>query len=280
MSYKRISPQPVAEGGTGATTLTAHGVLLGEGASAITPTAVGTNGQVLLGSTGADPGWVTPTAGTGLSGTFNSTTHSYALSTPVSIANGGTNATSMATTDGVVYYDGTSLVTTSAGTSGQVLTSNGAGVAPTYQAAGGGGVLTASLTLTNAQIKALVTTPIQIIATPGSGNAINVISCAAWLIYGGTNAFTNTSANPIALFYNTNAANNLAVNAMDNNTITATATNYVLNGANTTTNQRWTSTIAVNTAMVVSLVTGSANIAGNAANNNTIRIVVTYVIVS
>lgn len=51
----------------------------------------------------------------------------------LAIANGGTNATSFATTDGTVYYDGTRLVTTATGTSGQVLTSNGAGVAPTYQ---------------------------------------------------------------------------------------------------------------------------------------------------
>src|SRR5579859_737896 len=134
MAYKRISPQPVAEGGTGAITLTAHGVLLGEGTSAITPTAVGTNGQVLIGASAADPGWVTPTAGTGLSITTNSSTLSYALSTPVSIANGGTNATSMTNTDGVVYYDGTRLVTTAVGTATNVLTSNGAGVAPTFQA--------------------------------------------------------------------------------------------------------------------------------------------------
>jgi hypothetical protein len=45
----------VAGGGTGATTLTAHGVLVGEGTSAITALSVGTTGQVLIGSTGADP---------------------------------------------------------------------------------------------------------------------------------------------------------------------------------------------------------------------------------
>jgi len=56
----------------------------------------------------------------------------------VAIAGGGTNATSMANTDGVVYYDGTRLVTTTVGTAGQVLTSNGA-VAPTFQAAPGVG---------------------------------------------------------------------------------------------------------------------------------------------
>jgi hypothetical protein len=44
----------------------------------------------------------------------------------------------MTNTDGVVYYDGSKLNTTTVGTAGQVLTSNGAGVAPTFQAGGGG----------------------------------------------------------------------------------------------------------------------------------------------
>lgn len=56
---------------------------------------------------------------------------------PIETSKGGTNATSMATTNGVAYYDGSSIVVTGAGSSTQVLTSNGAGVAPTYQAAGG-----------------------------------------------------------------------------------------------------------------------------------------------
>lgn len=64
------------------------------------------------------------------------------LTSPVSIAHGGTNATSMATTFGVNYFDGTRLVTTAVGTAGQVLTSNGIGVAPTFQAGGGGGGIT------------------------------------------------------------------------------------------------------------------------------------------
>lgn len=59
----------------------------------------------------------------------------YKQRSPLPIANGGTNATSMTNTDGVVYYDGTSLVTTAVGTATNILTSNGAGLAPTFQAA-------------------------------------------------------------------------------------------------------------------------------------------------
>jgi hypothetical protein len=53
----------VGQGGTGQTSLTAHGVVIGEGASAVAVTSVGTTGQVLTGNTGADPTWQTPAAG-------------------------------------------------------------------------------------------------------------------------------------------------------------------------------------------------------------------------
>jgi hypothetical protein len=47
-------------------TYTAHGVLLGEGTSSIVATTAGSNGQVFLGSTSADPGFGTLTTSTGV----------------------------------------------------------------------------------------------------------------------------------------------------------------------------------------------------------------------
>ena len=47
----------VANGGTGATSFTDHGVILGSGTGPLSVTAVGTTGQVLTGVTGADPTW-------------------------------------------------------------------------------------------------------------------------------------------------------------------------------------------------------------------------------
>lgn len=98
--------------------------------------------QIIFLTPASGPGSGTVTsisAGTGITLTPNpiTTNGSVALTVPVAIANGGTNATSMATSNGTVYYDGTRLVTTATGTAGFVLTSNGA-AAPTYQAAGGG----------------------------------------------------------------------------------------------------------------------------------------------
>jgi len=69
------------------------------------------------------------------------TNNSINSNIPIQISKGGTNATTMGTTDGTIYYDGTKLVTTATGTSAQVLTSNGSGSAPTYQAAPSGDAL-------------------------------------------------------------------------------------------------------------------------------------------
>lgn len=52
------------------------------------------------------------------------------------VAQGGTGAATMANTNGVNYFNGTSIVTTTVGTAGHVLTSNGAGSAPTFQSIG------------------------------------------------------------------------------------------------------------------------------------------------
>ena len=56
----------VANGGTGASTLTDGGVLLGSGTGAVTALGQASNGQLVIGSTGADPVLSTLTAGTGV----------------------------------------------------------------------------------------------------------------------------------------------------------------------------------------------------------------------
>jgi len=47
----------VAQGGTGATTFTANGIVYGNSASALQVTAAGTTGQILIGNTSAAPSW-------------------------------------------------------------------------------------------------------------------------------------------------------------------------------------------------------------------------------
>lgn len=108
---------------------TNHSVLLGNATNSINSLANGTTGQVLHAITGAnDPVWSAVSLTADVSGILP-------------IANGGTNASSFATTNGTVYFDGTRLVDTAVGTAGFVLTSNGAS-APTYQAVSASGSVT------------------------------------------------------------------------------------------------------------------------------------------
>lgn len=71
-------------------------------------------------------------------------------STPISVANGGTGATTL-TAKGVVFGNGTSAVgITAVGTAGDVLTSGGAGVSPAFAAAPV--TLANTVTLTNKRV--------------------------------------------------------------------------------------------------------------------------------
>ena len=83
---------PVANGGTGATTLTDGGVLLGSGTGAITATAVLTNGQLLIGDGTGDPTVGTLTGGTN-----------------VTVTNGAGSITIAATDTDTTYSAGTLL---------------------------------------------------------------------------------------------------------------------------------------------------------------------------
>ncbi|MBU6231325.1 hypothetical protein KGP36_01550, partial [Patescibacteria group bacterium] len=78
-------PVIVANGGTGKTTLTAHSLQVGNGTGALTQLGVATNGQIPIGSTGADPTLATIT-GTANQINVTNGAASITLSTPQSIA--------------------------------------------------------------------------------------------------------------------------------------------------------------------------------------------------
>jgi hypothetical protein len=62
------TPEPFAAtaGGTGVASPTAHGIMIAEGSSAMTPIVLGA-GQILIGTTASDPSATTLSAGTGIS---------------------------------------------------------------------------------------------------------------------------------------------------------------------------------------------------------------------
>lgn len=110
MAYKRISPISVAEGGSGLSTITNHSVLVGAAAAAVTPLTVGTNGQVLVGSTAADPAFSTLTS---TNGTITFTTGAHTLDLAVGpnpsafLAYASTNQTITANTSATIVFGGT-----------------------------------------------------------------------------------------------------------------------------------------------------------------------------
>lgn len=110
----------VAGGGTGDTTLTAHGVLLGNGTSAVNATAVGASNTVLHGNTSADP-------------TYSAVSLTADVTGTLPVGSGGTGDTTL-TSHGVLLGAGTSAVgATAVGATNTVLHGN-TGADPTYSA--------------------------------------------------------------------------------------------------------------------------------------------------
>lgn len=105
-------PLSATQGGLGVASPTAHGILIAEGASAVTPIVL-TAGQVLIGTTASDPAGATLTAGTNIS--ITSATGAITINgtgaagfTWVDVA---TSTQAMAVNTGYITDNGASLVT-------------------------------------------------------------------------------------------------------------------------------------------------------------------------
>jgi hypothetical protein len=139
MSFKRQSPQPVVEGGTGAQTLT--GVLTGNGTSAVTANAVSQYTTLVAGASNAVSG-VAPSATAGIPLVSNGSSANPSYTTAV-VAGGGTGATTF--TAYALVTAGTTSTNpfqnvVGVGSAGQVLTSAGASALPVWS--NGASVLT------------------------------------------------------------------------------------------------------------------------------------------
>jgi hypothetical protein len=134
-------------------TPTAGSIPYGDG-STLSYSSVGTAGQVLISGGSSSPTWSSAGTGsvtsvavsggtTGLttSGGPVTTSGTITLAGTLATANGGTGGTATPTAGTIPYGTGTALAYSAAGTSGQVLTSGGAG-APTWSTITGTGTVT------------------------------------------------------------------------------------------------------------------------------------------
>jgi len=132
------APVTVPFGGTGQTVLTTSGVLLGEGSGNVNVTAPGTDGQLLIGSTGTDPIFNTLTSSSQTlsfvagPGTLNlEVNFNFPSFNPLPVPNGGTGRTVL-TSFGVLLGEGSNNINvTNAGTNGQLLI-GGTGTDPKF----------------------------------------------------------------------------------------------------------------------------------------------------
>jgi len=203
----------VARGGTGAATLTANGVLYGNGTSAIGATAVGTTGQVLIGNTGAAPSWSNLSSNAVTSITFGSTglTPSSASNGAITVAgtlvaaSGGTGQSTYTVGD-LLYASGTTTLSKLADVAtGSVLVSGGIGVAPAYSA-----------TPTLTSVTAGTLTSSGNLAFTGTGNRI-------------TGDFSNATAASRVAFQSSTANGNTNIEVIPNGT--STRTDLLLNNS-------------------------------------------------
>lgn len=269
----------VGNGGTGAASFTANGVLYGNTASAIQVTAAGTTGQYLKGNTSSAPTWGTLASDAVTTLSFGTTglTPNSATSGAITVAgtlvaaNGGTGIASYAVGDLLYASASTTLSKLAAVATGSVLVSTGAATAPAWSTTVQVSGITTT-TLSASGNSSLATVTITGFATLQSGLSAPII------IEKGTNtaspatgtvqldgltqtilAYTTASTNNFVL--NLRASSSIALNAILSNGDRLT---LVFEVTNTGTPHYMTTLTIDGVTQTVKWISGLAPSAGNA----------------
>jgi len=252
-------------------TATQFRVLVGGAANAVSSLASsGTAGQVLQsGGAAANPAYSTATypATAGTSGKILVSDGTNIISSIPTFPNASATSGKIIKSDGTNWLASTETYAAPS-TSGNVMTSDGTNW--TSAAASGAGILSVSGTLTNAQVKALHGTPVQILAAPGAGKVIQVITASFTLDYGGTNAFTAGASQTIQVYYGTLVQITIG---LVNTALVSTSSRYNQSDPLLNSVQPYSSVVNTAVNLYNSVVT---EITGNAANNNTVSYNIIY----
>lgn len=267
-------PLPPFAGGTGVINPTAHGIMVAEGSSPVTPLVLGA-GQILIGTTSSDPAVSAINSGTGIlvaNGSGNITVNLAAIASHDILSNitGGSAApiantltatidAAIGSTQGDILYRNSSVWTVLApGTSGQFLQTSGAAANPIWASQAG-----TSVTFTGDS------------GTPFSGAAVTVTGASTGLTFaasspnltlGGTLSLANggTSASLTAsnggIFYSTASAGAILAG-------TATARQMLQSGSSAS--PAWsTSTWPATTTINQLLFSSATNVVGGITAGN------------
>lgn len=188
---------PVGNGGTGQTSLTANGIVIGEGVSAVNVTAAMNNGQLLVGQTSADPLPKTLSQDCTLSAAGAIT---CTKTNNVSFATSATTDTTSATNITSGTLASARMTVGSSSVLGAMQCDNVTVTCAAGLLAAQSGVMSTTVSISSAQLLAVSTTPVTIVAAPGAGKAIVIVNGFCSLTYG-TATYTAGTAND--LYYGT-----------------------------------------------------------------------------
>ncbi len=180
--------------------------------------------------------------------------------------------------DGTNWTPSTATYPDTAGSNNNLLTSDGTNWS-SAAAAAGSGIITITGSLTNAQIKALRATPIQIIAAPGVGSVIRIINAVGKMVYGGTNVFTAGASQTIALYFGPGTTAIWVSPLLTNAMIVASSTRISsINPTGLALSTTVNATLDNQAVYVYNTV--ATEITGNAANDNTINYSISYQVIT
>ncbi|MBP6892302.1 hypothetical protein KBB68_01845 [Candidatus Babeliales bacterium] len=127
--------------------------------------------------------------------------------------------------------------------------------------------------LTSAQIKQLHKTPIKLIEAQGQNTIINITSCVARMMYGGSNTFVAKGKQTLRLGYENTTGLVLITTVLSNNAIVASSNQIARTISDAQTGGPVLNEINLPVVIYNPVAT---EISGNAANDNSIIVVLTY----